>query len=97
MKIISAPGRYSLISSGETKTCGVYVVSGAEQLVQIEVEAVDVTCGEGLLVVSKNRTGFSKHLQRQTTINYAPPIYIRLSIKSGRRMLLVISYVLDFD
>ncbi len=60
MKIVADPGRFYYRSPGgaaASAACGVYVVAPADQLVRIDIEAVEVTCGEGLVVVSLEGVG----------------------------------------
>ena len=53
MQIVSNPGRYVYESvNGEpSAVCGVYIVAAADQLVEVEFEAIQVTCKQGLVVV----------------------------------------------
>ena len=38
-------------SEGELETCGLYLVAGPEQLIEITVEDFDVDCKDGLVMV----------------------------------------------
>ncbi len=59
MKIVADSGRYFYRSPGgasASATCGVYVVAPADTVVLIEMETVEVECGEGLVVVRERST-----------------------------------------
>jgi hypothetical protein len=41
-------------SEGQVDTCGLYLVAGPDQLIEITVEDIDVNCEDGLVMVCLN-------------------------------------------
>ena len=53
MQIVSKPGHYAFQSTGGEDTCGVYIVGAQDEVIQVDFEAIDVSCKpKGLVVVS---------------------------------------------
>lgn len=58
MKVVSKAGKYFVSSTGQTETCGIYMVANADEVVEVEVEVLDVSCeNQGLVVVSHDFPG----------------------------------------
>ncbi len=83
MKIVADPGSYYFRSPGEPEsaaTCGMYVVAPANAVVLVEMEAVEVTCGEGLVVVRRKEKKMELYGDSACKdVPYVPRNYVVLS------------------
>ena len=51
MTVTSKKGLFAYQSMGAEETCGIFLVAAPDELIEVEFEAIDVTCESGLVVV----------------------------------------------